>query len=429
MKRLAIVIAVFLASIAWGDSLVSVQNFQKVTGTGSQNVTDSGTFGGENPKGVIVLGTYTTNLGTPTAHAHMLFGMTDDTDSTGDMMYFNQEDAVAAAVDSRSVWEITDRAYVIFDEGTNTIIDQINPFNDIADGFSMTHQTNADTQEYITLSMFGGADLQVEQVTFVASATTVGNTITVTGVGFTPEACIIRFIDSASGGLDKGMFNIGIAINDGSETQRLMYYDEDAGIVGAEPRAQIFTNRVSAFGNAGSITSELELTAFNSDGFVLTVRGATTNVRDVNAICFESTDWDFNLTDFDIPTSGNMSIATGDIPEFYLGLWSQLGAVDSLIQTDKAGAWGWIVSDDTNTYSHSISNEDTADPTNTNSLAESGVAILDDAGAEDITGTLDLSETDGFTATLSNWPAVLSKGFALTMGVSAGVAVQRRRHE
>ena len=397
-----------------GEVKVAVVSGQLATGTNFADFTKSG-FGAVKACIVIVGqdGTDDTSVG---SQSRMSIGFSD---FTNQFCIVHQDEDASAKVDCDALKSNT-KVFYILDAAANIIHD--GTASSITDGVRITNTSGTgSSQPFVTVIMFGGADLAVSLQRSAINSSQDG-TATITHSGFTDgNDKLIFFIgsdisgeDSASSGINN---SFGVCHATGSDSggwtlvQRCMGWASDHGSNDGAPSATVNTDQVlSMITEAGAQDWSLEVTALSNSGGTWTVttrdNGAGAGME-VYSLALDLDDRSAKVGHVTAPSSGTSwspSVSLGFTPQ-YVGLGLAPYTIpDTIYSGAGAGALG--ISSNTGSGEetfHAWYNEDGAATTNTNNLFKSQAIYLHNDSASLLLFDISHSSFDsgGWTYTIT----------------------------
>ena len=304
----------------------------------------------------------------------------------------------------------------------------------IEDGirFTVTTPFNDSPQIFpsVLCVLFTGSDIAEVDCNHTRMGTTNGETINITTPGFTPDLIFAINNLTTVGTTDwkeNNYLSFGVAINDGSLTQRAIGHSagnaEDPTDITA-----IISNDVLAHGMlGGGVQYDCTLTAFTATGFDIRTDGTGGGGSDdILHLCFRFTDNpQMALFDMAWPTSGDYTETNpGFEPDFGMiftaGGVSSRNAADatgdktiSIAAFDRKAALGVV----------SISGQDNVSTSVAKSMTATDLDILDSDGAGSAVVASGWSfNSDGWEFTLTtNAPSSEWLGFGFAFGSGGGV--------
>lgn len=418
--------ALFLLIISpavWAESRFAVVHGTVPDATASASITNS-ELGGEVGDAWFTMLNSAVAVDTITANAGFSAGLQyAPTDEAFAYAYsFYAVDGATTGNQSRT-GSLTGEYTNLRNEASTQILNVDNFDDDIVDGIQMRSGLNTGNLDYkLSAGVFNGSDVSRYLVLHTLADEAADSTIVVSSQSFQAEALIIMGIQGNGTG-DTGI-SIGIACDagGGTEIQRSYTYEIDANGYASVVIGELSDNYAFQAYNLEAAQFDLEVTAFSSTGYTLTVRNGVADTGGlVSVFGIASTDWDFKCIDFTTPTSGtgvvdadiNLSSAGGAL-RIFTHIASATG-YDTAVTDNTAAAWSMDMTDGTVHKSASISLKDNVSTWVAKSHHGDGIAVLDGDGALDIDGTTAVS-TSGWTDTYSNFPAAQTQNFALVFG-------------
>ena len=282
-----------------------------------------------------------------------------------------------------------------------SVLLQISNVDDTPGGVSL-NWTNVTTTNARGASLaFSGVDLQAHEDIIDPNRAT----LDVTGPGFEPD--IVMFLAGSIGvsSSNGANINIGIAVNDGSDTQRgLQVAWLDAQAAGDSFNVR-YANRIWPW---YSSSVGYKVGTFDASGFTVSHDGTSNGFLDgpMSYLALKVGDRPFALVDFSVPGStGVEEITCGFRPRMAI-----------LVMTNGSGnGFGYCMVTENNSWSHSAYNLSGADPTSVKQSFKNVAALCPDASGP--VGSV--GDFNAFTATglEIDWTAVSGGGgFALLVG-------------
>lgn len=235
----------------------------ELDGSGPHSLTDSATFNGETPKAALIIYTFA-GSGT-TSDINAGFGFID---SAGNQksVWSGDNDNVSSSNNASSV----DTSYAVHtrDVATSHVVNGQWSGALVADGVQFTKITGA-LHIQVQVILFGGDDLLNAAATSVAFGI---STSPVTGLGFKPN-CMFGLFSAA--GWDesfgeRGGLSLGVAcLHEGTTLRQHSSYHSTENNRTTQVGAVGTSNdkAVCCENSAGTITTALEITSFDDDGF------------------------------------------------------------------------------------------------------------------------------------------------------------------
>jgi hypothetical protein len=394
------------------------------TSTGNQSFTDSG-LGSEAGKFMLCLSSINTALNTTTADLKGSIGL-GDLPGDNDEIYFGVEDALDATtgfhgrsgVDGNALRNLSTPASA----WTNSEAADLNAM--ITDGVQLSVDT-AGAAIIAALGLWNGDGLTVDQAS-VSTGTTAADTDLTAVTSWSFEADALLVIAEQAGAADsQGVrYSFGIVTNEaGGIVNRCYSFGFPTQPLGnTVPVGRLLNNRCAVlYTDTGAFSSAVECTAFGSTGFTLTMRDGAGATETVRCWGLKSTDWGFALIDFDMPTSGNLSEQNAGInlssDGGVIGVCTHMTAFGTATDNTAVG-YSTFMYDGATTRCQTGFYEDNQATTDCGIRMADNVDVLDGGGALNI--EMDLATgTTGFSGTISNNPASVTKNFALVFGPEA----------
>jgi len=282
---------------------------------------------------------------------------------------------------------------------------------------------NAPAAAYLlTVIFFAGVKLSVHASTFSLGNQNIETNVNT--VGFQPDVILTGtnarpFDDAAS---SQARFSHGVVTYDGTTITQLSYTWNSQDAQAASSVASQITDDygIGEVGDAGTFSWAGEFSNFDADGFSCTPRlGNSGDDVGFLALKFDGV-IPFWAAIIDSPTAnGNES---WEQPEFqpqyvHLGL-TQMAAIDTAYTDSNAGSLGISTFDQLgNEYCNSWQDEDTADPTDTQSLSDNtAIELPDDDGTAAWTASFVSFDASGWTLNFSASEGTAVKWWALALG-------------
>ena len=299
----------------------------------------------------------------------------------------------------------------------------------ITDGIRL-NVDNAFASGYrIGFVFFKGDDVSVRAGSVdMTSAVNVGQSII--APDFEPHVVEMLTISHATETISTAEAQIahGFAINDGSETQRSALFQERNGVGDSRATGIMHDDRIlSGTTTAGTITYEIEVTAFGASGWTITPRVAAANMwAFYTAIrCPSNT---VSLVTHAAPTTeGNQSNTTLTFkPQYLEFLYSRQTSVNSLTTNDNAVQFGGAAITVSSQTSYCTTVDDGAGVTDSQSMADNiAVNAVDHIGADEYKAISPTFNADGWTLNFSSVRGSASQWAGLTFEENAGGGTTR----
>lgn len=346
------------------------------------------------PTWAVVEVTTATTAGTAAVDATYNVGFTDFTTNV-QVANSYQDNVATTSADNVSV---STRLLTYSTPGQQTTVRTITAASAITDGVRLTF-AGTNTAIRPLVRVYFGNGTSAAKVGSVSVPTGIGSTVTATGLAAAPTVVFFAWLANAGGvdaGYDNSIFraSFGVAVNDGSLTQRDWQFSATDNVTTPFSDAATRTNRVGGELATGGRSGEL--TAFTSDGFTITKRDDTT-ARTLFYLALTIPDT-VKLGSVDSPTSTGAAwtvTGPGFTPQFVMLGMTPATAYDTQIQQ---GAAANFVSDCTtsNTLGFSVKKQSGVSNSDAQSLVANKILFAD----HDFTTLHDIS---GFTCNGSGW--------------------------
>jgi len=188
-------------------------------------------------------------------------------------------------------------------------------------------------------SLEGGCTQKVTgELTFNTTLTPVS----VTGLGFTPDFVILFCGDYMRNGVSSlganGTISIGIAVNDGSQTQRALSWGEQNNVTNGNPKQYLSTTEAIVIQDPASSAKlfSAELNSFDVGGFTMTptfISVGETHTRFCGWLAVKLHGGTCALVDYTTPTATGSHATTGVgfTPQMCLAVMGSLTSTDSSV--------------------------------------------------------------------------------------------------
>lgn len=408
---------------------ISVVRGAVPTATGNDDIT--GSLGGLTGKAGFHVITRGQTDGTVASHANLGFGAATDTDERWAMCTFSENNLATTDTGRRGM---TDECIMIAFGGSAGVDGEADHVSFIANGERVNYG-NAPANGYLLMSnLFAGTDLTAKAGTFTA-ADAVAATVDVNTVGFEPDVVIMASIGFAMGdaALPGLYYSFGAAINNVAEDQACWFYRSVDAAANGQVAGRITNSYATGqYGTAGYIWAG-EIGSFDAGGFTCTTReGASGGADDVAylALAFGGTmNFSLDILDTPVATGAQSVTAPGFQPDYVLLGLTQMPAIDTHYTDANAGVFGAASFDGTNEYCQSVAEEDTADPTDTQSLSDdTAINLPQDDGSAGHVAAFTAFDSDGWDWNFSATLGTAKKMWALAIGevAAAGQPMQLR---
>jgi PKD domain len=384
---------------ATGNILLAVENNVLDTTSGDVDTTST-VFDTDTPVGAIVVGVNATGIDTAVDQAKLSIGFIDD---SGNQAVLSVKAKHGVTTTDDRVRGATNGALKLLADSFGTVAFAASG-SLIAGGVRLSKSGTQSISARMFAALFGGADAQAKVVTFTGNGTT-NASVTVTGVGFQPTLIFLltggaAFNDSPQASIRVGL-GIVIATPTVSQAAVTFYSANDAGA--SDVQTEIETGVIAR--NFGSPDQTHQLTAVGPDSFTVQTLG-NGGARYFAALCLRFENVELHLEELLTPTStGGTSYDNADLSAGLLFLVQTLLEADATKATDAtAGSLG-ISAVANNQYGATVSIDDAASPTNTQSIFSAGQNAPLDDGSPGVVGTTTLTATGhdtNYTAVTAN---------------------------
>lgn len=268
----------------------------------------------------------------------------------------------------------------------------------------------------ITATFYWGDDLDI--ALWAVGLGTGTSAIAVTGLGFEPTA-MLAFYNTKTNN-DCGM-SMGCAVDDGSLVQRSIQRQSAGGQAAGGTPAQQFDNahiggRIATNGTQAWL---LTLNSFDSDGFTVTPSASTSSTTMFFLAMASKSGKKFKLLDLTTPTSTGVQSITGAgfEPSLVVGYACSIQAVNTIASdTEPASSMcQFRIGPDLTQACDAISDDSTADPTDTYSYHDKSHAIRigTNGGIASVIAEALSLDSDGFSLNYTTVAGTAKLGFAL----------------
>lgn len=243
----------------------------------------------------------------------------------------------------------------------------------------------------------------------------------VTDPGFEPDI-VFTFGNSTAmnsvSAVTRFSVNFGIAVNDGSATQRsIAFREENFQAAGAIVGALLTDAAHGVMTGGGSLSTKSVISTFDSSGFTQTPTNASTGV-DAFYLAVKLDGKQFKLVDLTTPTSTGSQAITGAgfTPSFALVVLTSLETTDSFPGATSANQSGFSISLLTSSeqWTHAARlRSGAANPDNAKLSLPIALLGATDTACDTIKATLTSFDSDGMTLNYSAVAGTGKKGFIL----------------
>ncbi len=254
------------------------------------------------PSGAIVLVGGANNVSNPSQSGIVSMGYWDGTNKRCSTIY--AKDAATTTESRRR--RFTDRIAHVFNSASTSCAYDI---SNITDGVRITMTVDSTVAgRYATVILFG-PNIECNVGTFTPNGTQ-DAAASLTGLSYEPDLVFLDTIGVTDGAeSDHAIFSYGVAVNDGSETQRFVAGQSANDESTSDASCYFASNRV-----VGQLHTSLswtgELTSFNSDGFTVTTRDGATGGDLCHYMTVNMNGGEAHLETLDTPTSTGTHAST-----------------------------------------------------------------------------------------------------------------------
>jgi hypothetical protein len=407
---------------------VAVTRVAANTSTGDQDITTTD-LGGLTPKAVWLTATRATSDGAAADGAGYYQGVSDGT------LHVNhgaESEHNLDTTDTQTAFDaVSPPVLVIYDGTADSAIDGSADFSAfITNGVTINWSDAPSAGWLITAVFFAGTDLSA-----AVFREGVGNTVDlatdITSIGFEADDVILPFLQGAPPRVCCGLIHNDRA---GGITQRSLLTLDRNGRGTSELYASLRTDAcIEEIGVTGAADWYGEASAFDSSGFTLTTRAAGGNSRSLCGIALRygsSPAVGSAVYTFSTPTGTGSATDTGlgAEPQAVIYLTSLLEAAGSIASDSLAGSYGVAVITAGAQYHNTISSEDNAGTSNTQSLSDNQAVNLPlHDGSAGMAATYSAFTGTGVTLSWSDvesaaklWPAL-----AIGSGAAGGTTYEQ----
>lgn len=396
---------------------VAVARFDAPTTTGNTDFTTTD-LGGLTPSGVLVFSSGADTDNVAEDATHMGIGFTDGTEEATVGCYMRNGNATH---ESNHFHTDTQTQTL----STNQLFSEANVVSFITNGVRLNFTDAPSSAHFITIVFFAGTDIAEVQVDTFNIANAQNGTASISTMGGTPDIVFCmnqRQTFPAESAPGDGRFSFGVAVNDGSQTQRCTAFYTPRAQSTSLCNATIRNNRFGVCYFNSSVEWTVELTSFDSNGYTVTTRDGTSGGRSISCMAIrlagDSEAW---VGDADPPTStGSDSITgVGFEPSFVLQGMTMMQTANSNITTGDSGSFGFSTMTTDDQISNAWACEDGASTENAQSLSDNqAVRFTDDAGTETFAATLTSFDSDGWTQNYSAADSTQRLWWGLAIGTA-----------
>lgn len=364
---------------------IAVARVAASTSTGTQNITTTD-LGGDTPGAVLFIFSKADTDATAEPDAILGFGAATSTSERWTCCSGSNDADADTNVGRCSA---TNWCIQICFASAGAVIDGEADFDGfIANGCTIDWSNAPGNALFITAIFIAWDDSSDAYAGTYTPGTSVDSAVDVTAPGFEPTLVICATVGDSftdNGGSDYHDITFGVAVNDGSDTQRCISQRESNAQSAGSPEAMISENYVAGQLNSGAASFgwASEIGSFDSSGFSSTLRLGTAGTDKIGYLAVYLENGVAELATYTTPTStGNDTIGSPSFtPLLTLLGMTQLAAVDTGATDASAGPIGMSVMTADAQYSTAIAIEDASTTTDTQSLADNqAVNLPDDDG-------------------------------------------------
>lgn len=399
------------------------------TDTGTQDFTSSD-MGDLTPSAALFIVTACLTDGTPANNR--VIGIGSTTGSSNRWAVNSSDEHNQATTDTYQRW-VNDKCIQIINPADGSIDGDADFDSFITNGVRINWGNAPGSAYLMTVVLFGGTDLSVHAGSFDVQ-NVVDTTTDITDPGFEPDLLIVA-ANTGQPNPDtiqsQSELSLGVVHNDGvgGITQRGLWINSRDNQATGEVASILIDDGAIAerAPSDGDPDWYGEFGVFDANGFSCTTRDAGGNNRDIHylALNFNGVvdSWVGNYT---TPTSAGNDGETGPgfTPQFVYLLGTHAEAIDTAYVDANAGTLSVSVIDEDDAFCNSVSSEDAAATTNTQSLSDdTAIECPDDDGTAGITASFVSFDANGWTL---NYSAVTTNAkifLALAIEAEAGAGV------
>jgi hypothetical protein len=402
------------------DVKIKSQHFSLSTAaSGTQDFTISG-FG--TVVGAMFQWNGCVTIGSPITEFLPGFGFTDGTREVNASGFINDDQTTADSSRRLSTLACID----ILNNNQNRVGSwSFNSF--ITDGVRLTIDEQSSIGHDVVVTLFGSDNISNIYCNAFDDLGVLTDAVPITGVGATPD---LLFMCSTGGSnnpttpsnLVHSFQSLGIAINDGSETQRVSLISSENAVTAPASNCTSYIGNDSLVGRAfqDTLSWDAVLTSFDADGFSITPNVSALNgVIMFLAITF-TVKPNMALFDMEWPTAGNYVETTPGFLPLYGLISSVTGPSTRNAVSNASYTFSTTIIEDTpapRLRTLSSSEEDAATNSNVNSFLGSVLNLrkVDGTGNDVVASSWEMTSL-GWDFTLTTNPASALLGWALAIG-------------
>lgn len=384
---------------------------------GNQDITTVD-LGGLAPKAAQFILTHATSDGVPATNAVFSYGAATGVAERWTFSIWSQDNVGL----SNSGRLFRTDACIVKTDGTNGVIEaQADFVAFIANGVRINWSNAPASAFLLTVIFYAGTDLSVKASTFQASGILNG-TVDINTVGFEPDVlhlCSYCSSTAAPSSLSHAWLSVGVAANDGADTQNgwgILFRDAQAP---SQSVATISDTYALIEVNSVGVQWEGEVENFDAAGFSLTTRNVAGAYHiGYLALAFNNVARFWTSTISTPIAIGNQAPSgTGFTPQFVMCGVTQMPALNTWYNTGDAGSIGVSVFDASDEYCNSVQDEDAQGTTDTQSLSDNtAVHLPNDDGTPGHVAAFVSFNSDGWTWNYSVTEVTAVKYWVLAIG-------------
>lgn len=373
------------------------------TSTGTQDIVTSD-LGGHTPKAAIFIASRATTDGTAADDAVLSFGV-----ATGASEQFamagttkhnvDTTDAGGAKFNDRTVWILNGG-----EDGNSPGGDGRAVFDSwLTNGVRIDWQLAPDQAYLLTVIFFAGSEVQAKVGNFALNGTT---GVDHTSVGFEADLVLAAYASAAT----QIQQSIGVVYNTGADYPPQYSFANfwRTGRTTGDSNAQILDGYAIGEIIGSGVSWKATIGLFDSQGFSAAATGSTSDNISYLALDIGTNPAYIGLTTTPTSTGDSSVTGVGFRPQLVFNILSLIEASDTQASDAKAGSYGYSVITTNNQYSTTISDQDGANITNTQSLSDDkAVNIPLHDGNVGVQGSFSSFDSDGWT---TNYTDVTATG-------------------
>lgn len=398
---------------------VAVTRVALNTGTGTQDITTTD-LGGLTPKAVKIIVTRCVTDGTAADGAGFYWGLSDGTNEAAGGY---ESEHGQASMDNQLDQDTTaNRLLTIYDGTADSVVEATIDFDSFITNGVRINITDAPAAAYLaTVTLYAGSDLSAH-----VGKQDLGNTadalIAITSVGFEADVLEVFMNHSYTGAGGDSNMSMGLVHNDRASgvTQRCIVHGQRGSFSSSQVRTMYRDGEcIAKLQNVASLDWIGTAQSFDSSGFDIQLgNGRAPGNADIAWLALRlgsSPAVSAKVYTFSTPT-GTGSAADnglGSEPQFVMYLATRSAVADTVETDADGGTVGMVLADADEAYTQSISDEDAALDSNTQSLSDDKLNLPTHTGASGQEASLTSMGSGGVTwnwtavdATARLWPAL-----------------------